>query len=831
MSGLKSDLRNIKLFIIISILILVFVFMFGMFLLKDNPYFTQKYVGTKIDYYKEVIDYSRFNNRTVLEGIKSALFGEKEGGKNYEEQKYAKSVPILLYHGLIDKPDGQNALLEDFKDQMFTLKQAGWETISVKDFYDFMKEGKKLPERSFLLTFDDSRKDSYYPADGILRALNYTAVMFVITGHSLGNESKGSVFYLSRAELKQMQKTGRWEMQPHTKDGHDLYVIDNNGTKGKFFPNLLWLKEKNRRETYDEFRKRITEDFVLAKKDIGEELKTTSYGFAFPFGDYGQNNEDENISRIVLDSGKSVYSFLAYQVNPSMGVTQNYPDKNEFMIKRIRTNPAWNGKDVLRILESTNDKELPYKNNFSENIGIKRVEGEFFYTLDGWRKTWGEYYLDDDKLVIKSVVPGTGSAMFLDGTYAWRDYEYRAKIEQLVGSSVGLMARYHDPWTHVSCQFGRNALWIEQLIDKNSTVLFDLEKEFILPERDFEVGIRVFDNNIECLFEGKVVAGAYDVSGLISQGGVGVDSWDNVENNSTVVIDEIAIYPIEKKEDDLGGRGDVAYGLEDVNIKSLRNVTTVSFSIMDERGNFVNIPGVFGLKIKDGKDFILFEKKIALDSGDYEVAFSEKWDKKSYRYSFNFSTSILTGSSTDQIYSRFSFLPEGEEKEVSAILKKELYDIELDSEKRYLLNSVEVNRTIRQGDFEFTILRVGTYVPYERLQDNVSLIDGRDPNYGASKYVRYYRIDFKISNLAEKSQRLTFYYAYLKDPVTNKIYEIRYENDVRMLDGTYQTYSSKEDFVLFRLPELGVKSVDFNYKNKDENYDLRFNFKGLPVKN
>ena len=111
--------------------------------------------------------------------------------------QYAKSIPVLLYHGIIEKPDGENMLIDNFRDQMFALKKAGWQTVSIEDFYKFMKGEKNLPEKSFLLTFDDGRKDSYYPVDPILKALDYNAAMFVISGRSLCEESKTSQFNIS----------------------------------------------------------------------------------------------------------------------------------------------------------------------------------------------------------------------------------------------------------------------------------------------------------------------------------------------------------------------------------------------------------------------------------------------------------------------------------------------------------------------------------------------------------------------------------------------------------------------------------------------------------
>jgi len=46
---------------------------------------------------------------------------------------------------------------------------------------------KELPEKSFLLAFDDGVKSSYYNTDTLLRALDYNAVMYIITKHSLSD--------------------------------------------------------------------------------------------------------------------------------------------------------------------------------------------------------------------------------------------------------------------------------------------------------------------------------------------------------------------------------------------------------------------------------------------------------------------------------------------------------------------------------------------------------------------------------------------------------------------------------------------------------------------
>src|SRR6185437_13902135 len=131
---------------------------------------------------------------------------------------------------------------------------------------------------------------SYYPVDPLLKALHYNAVMFVITGSSL--EDNGNNFYLSDPELKQMIATGRWEMEAHTQNGHGYIPNDAQGDLGYFFSNKEWLTDQNRFETTDEYTTRIDADLAGAKDDLSKYLGVQAKGFAFPFGNFGQDFKD-----------------------------------------------------------------------------------------------------------------------------------------------------------------------------------------------------------------------------------------------------------------------------------------------------------------------------------------------------------------------------------------------------------------------------------------------------------------------------------------------------------------------------------------------------------
>ncbi len=191
----------------------------------------------------------------------------------------------------------------------------------MQEYYDFIFLGKEIPEKSFLLTFDDGRKDSYYPVDPILENCNYNAVMFVI-GENLALNSN---YYLSKIELKRMINSGRWEVQSHTKEGQEIIEISKDKKKGHFLSNKKWIKDEQRIETESEFVKRIENDLFEAKEILENELKVKIYSLAYPYGDYGQRSLNFPKAKNILPKiAKKYYPVAFYQINPHRNFIENF---------------------------------------------------------------------------------------------------------------------------------------------------------------------------------------------------------------------------------------------------------------------------------------------------------------------------------------------------------------------------------------------------------------------------------------------------------------------------------------------------------------------------
>jgi hypothetical protein len=186
----EFNLKMIKIILVVMVAAVIVIMVDSISLLKGNYYWRRPFFAMQWDYLKTekaFIDYDYGGIVNWLAAVKRVLAPDTANAKK------ASSIPILLYHGVINnpnwQPDGVSISLDDFRQQMFALKKSGYQTIKLEDYLAFTKGEKELPEKSFILTFDDGRKDSYYPVDPILRVLGYTAVMNVITGRSLGPDN------------------------------------------------------------------------------------------------------------------------------------------------------------------------------------------------------------------------------------------------------------------------------------------------------------------------------------------------------------------------------------------------------------------------------------------------------------------------------------------------------------------------------------------------------------------------------------------------------------------------------------------------------------------
>lgn len=451
----------------------------------------------------------------------------------------AQDVPVLVYHGVLNESDDSsfNLDIKRFRDQMFALKRAGYETVTSEELYRFLRGEQELPPRSVMITFDDGRTDSVEKADPLLRALGFKATMFVIANVSVPHSHENN-YYLSRNDLAWMERTGRWDIQSHTFDGHGTFSSDAAGTEGHFFSHARWIPAEGRMETEQEFEERVRSDMTAVRDGIAELTERVPIGFAFPFGDFGQNNTNmTNAKEIVLGNASDLYRLAFYQNMPGIRFSSNYTrdenrDQEFFLVRRVGVDPSWGGKDLLAALGRSGAKALPFSDSFENGD-------------QGWVPAWGAVAIEGDDLLLEPPALDTGAATILDGTMRWRDYRVRATVNIPDKGGVYVWVRFRNDFYNAACNFGEGFAHIEQTLDGVGRVIQgSRDPRLAIPKEDFEVEARVRGRTLECAINGAVVATSQFLSPLITQGGIGFKTWDNEHGRSGLIIKSVLVEPL-----------------------------------------------------------------------------------------------------------------------------------------------------------------------------------------------------------------------------------------------------------------------------------------------
>lgn len=463
--------------------------------------------------YKDSYDYNRYTGQSKLTAVENAALSRQTSATPVTD--YAKSVPVLMYHRIATDKDRYNVTPAAFKAQMFALKKAGYTTISADDYANFINGTKKLPAKSILITFDDGTKDSYYGADPVLKALGFRATSFIITKYSLENPN-GSHYYLSAIELKAMERTGRWDLEAHARDGHSYYQIAANGQKGEYYPNKLYLPATHRMETDTEYAARVYNDMRIAKQELGNFTHKPEDLFAFPFADMGEHNSSNyhDAPTILAKAAQKLFKNTMMLYYPGRDESQGYYNSKQALTYRIQMELGkWtNGQSLISFIKTGAAKPLPYTDGLQVD--------------NGWRAAWGADSVYNGTLTISGTKDSTGAGILLDGASAWSNYTLSAQATLAQGTSYGLIARMQNDY-RTGCYFGQGYVSIRH--NKGTTAETIAEKDtsgLIVLGHTVQAGVRVTGDQIACMVNGRVVLQTTDAT-MPSTGGIGFSVWDS----------------------------------------------------------------------------------------------------------------------------------------------------------------------------------------------------------------------------------------------------------------------------------------------------------------
>ncbi|AZN42687.1 polysaccharide deacetylase family protein [Paenibacillus albus] len=201
---------------------------------------------------------------------------------------YQNEVAVLMYHHLANnlhnlKINADTIPTSLFNSQLSYLQQNGFDFITLRQFINYLNGGS-VPPNAVLVTFDDGYESFDKLAYPILKSKRIPSVDFVVTS-ATDNKHFGYIPHMTHQELEQVTADSMTEVQCHTNNLH--YLVDKRHDALTAF-----LKINGKRETMEQYQKRILNDIHLCKQQLEPINHSPIDTFAYPYGIHDQKSEN-----------------------------------------------------------------------------------------------------------------------------------------------------------------------------------------------------------------------------------------------------------------------------------------------------------------------------------------------------------------------------------------------------------------------------------------------------------------------------------------------------------------------------------------------------------
>lgn len=238
--------------------------------------------------------------KVTLHRLEEMLAGKKE----VQEEENATEIAVLNYHFFYDSKienctESICLSIEKWREQLDYLRNQGYRTLTMQEFYDW-KVGKiRLPKKSVLLTVDDGAAGTSTYLPQLLDEYEMHASLFLITGWW---------------DIANYQKSKYLEIYSH---GDELHHGDFCNERGCGYKPLLLSKEELITDLNTSFAKvenrlAFCYPFYQTSKTIEEALRETGVSLAFVGGNRKAKRTDNNyyLPRYVIYQSTSLSSFI-----------------------------------------------------------------------------------------------------------------------------------------------------------------------------------------------------------------------------------------------------------------------------------------------------------------------------------------------------------------------------------------------------------------------------------------------------------------------------------------------------------------------------------------
>lgn len=440
-------------------------------------------------------------------------------------QRDAHEFVALVYEG-ISESNAREVTPQRFNEQLAALRKAGYQSITLADIKDFYLNGKLLPRKAVLMTFDQSRKSSYFDARSALRKASWNAVMFLWTKPIIEEDPASLRWPYVRAMLR----SGAWEAGAQSYNGFDRVVADNSGTRRNFLTTPKWSSTEMRYETPEEFSVRLNKDHEACLSLIEQETGERPKAFAFPYGDFGQYDERAILSRRFNLDLVSKYYDLAFILGTSALNTQNSDRRR---LNRLLVNPDWSGADLVQRLEYS----WPQRKGYASPSVLK--------SSLSWLVNWGGFKLQDGEAKMVALPETTGSKVWLNGSDDYRDINAHLVMKIDEGQAGVFLRATPDGEAYLYLGLGKEGdVWLRQKHAGMQPFTLSSGRYTLDPAGKINLDLHVRDRIVYVEINGRPAFQEIpSTRGVNRPGMIGFSIWHPQAGVAQATISELAVRP------------------------------------------------------------------------------------------------------------------------------------------------------------------------------------------------------------------------------------------------------------------------------------------------
>ena len=433
----------------------------------------------------------------------------------------ATAFVSIAYEGVSERVNEVSPA--QFDAQLKLLRENGYVPIGLQEVRAFYYEGKPLPRKAILTTFEQSRKSSYFDTRQVLRQNRWKAVMFVWT-KPIRDEDPSALRW---PYIRDMILSKTWEVGGESEDGFRQIPASPQGRRGNFMSTPKWIVPEHRYETPEEFGSRLESDVKSNYEEIMRQTGVKPLAYAFPYGDFGQYDSRALLTRRLNLDLVGKYFDLGFLQGP-MALNTAHSDARH--LNRLLVDPRWSPEELLARLE----RSWPVRREFRE----------FSKTLDtAWVKEWGLCESASNRLELMAGTNTTGGKIWLAGSDLLQNYQTRIVFRLDEGQFACYLRAEPDGESHITVGVDRAGhAWIRQKFTGMDAFTLATANVSVPSNGVCTMEVTLRDNLCFARLNGEMLAQtAVRVRGQPQPGMLGLSVWSPETGQARVDILDLAI--------------------------------------------------------------------------------------------------------------------------------------------------------------------------------------------------------------------------------------------------------------------------------------------------